>query len=101
MLFHLFLTEKDTTVFEKVMKQALNYPKKKLLTEYETLTGKADVRIDQAAVVFSTKMRSYIDTQRELYQEFMDLGKEIQEKGEKLSESFQSISKAFIKLGDL
>lgn len=65
---------------------------KKQISDFIVEGGKANAELNQEAVVFCTKMKDYMQRQTELYQECIDVGKDIESKASNLRKSFFNMS---------
>ena len=74
-----FLTEKDKDNFEKIWRgMVTSAPKPKTVADFPMIDGVANVELKQEAVVFRKKSRDYTDCQKQLFQECIDVSKEIE-----------------------
>jgi hypothetical protein len=74
---------------------------KKQISEFLIEGGKANVELNQEAVVFCTKAKDYFQRQQELFQECIDVGKDIESKASNLRKSFFNMGQAWTKLAGL
>lgn len=93
--FHYFLTETDQTRFEKNCKTIQTSGAKKQISEFLIEGGKANVELNQEAVVFCAKAKDYYQRQQELFQECIDVGKDIESKASNLRKSFFNMGQAW------
>lgn len=96
-----FLTQQDYKAFTLRVKAEEKNKWSRAIPDAVLEDGEANVAMIQNSSVFCSKMSAYVDSYQILYQEVIDITKEINEKSSDLAQTMGALSKALEQLSEL
>ena len=96
-----FITLKDMKEWEQAIKTSQKLKHSRAIKDFLTADGQANVQMLQSTVVWLAKMPEYIKQQQILFQEFIDVGKEVNQKCQHLNASFINLADCFSRISEL
>lgn len=96
-----FLTLQDHKAWQTAIKLEEKRKYSRNISDIKTNTGDANVQMVQNSSVFTSKMSAFIDSHQILYQEVIDITKEVHQKSTDLAQTCYGLSKALEQLSEL